>query len=213
MPIELSDMTRRDRNKLRNRREILEAALSVFAEKGYDRSSIQEIADRADFAVSTIYALFDGKEDLYRQVSSDVARRCGDIFDAAMERGVDEFEKLKNFARAKGRAARESPEGIRMLDNEMFGYLHGMSELPSNGIGRIYERFMLRIRDLFRSGIDKGLFVQADPTLLANSLDSITNALLQMSRANPDRYSYDDQIDDVLAIFFGNVLNNYRNPA
>ncbi|MFM1918768.1 MAG: hypothetical protein RLZZ303_402, partial [Candidatus Hydrogenedentota bacterium] len=78
------NLSRRDRNKLRNQQEILEAALGVFAEKGYRDASMQEIADRADFAVSTLYALFENKEDLYRRVSVDIGRRTGQIFEAAM---------------------------------------------------------------------------------------------------------------------------------
>ncbi len=81
MEAKAQELSRRDRNKLKNRTEILEAALSVFAEKGYHQASIQEIADRADFAVSTLYALFENKEDLYRKVSVDVGKRSGEIFD------------------------------------------------------------------------------------------------------------------------------------
>ena len=205
MEARAEDLTRRDRNKLRNRTEILEAAVAVFAEKGYHQASIQEIADRADFAVSTLYALFEGKEDLYRQVTVDVAKRCGDIFDRAMDEGSNEYEKLVNFARAKGEAFRESPDGVRMLDNEVFGTLQGV-ETPSESISQIYDRFMVRIRDLFESGIENGLFVQHDPRLLATSLDSVTNALLRLSRAEPETYAYGERVNEVIDIFFTPVL-------
>ena len=208
--MEAKELTRRDRNKLRNRSEILEAALSVFAEKGYRQASIQEIADRADFAVSTLYALFENKEDLYRQVTVDVAKRCGDIFDRAMDQGEDEYEKLVNFARAKGETFRESPDGTRMLDNEIHGFLQGGVDPPSEGILQIYNRFMERIRGLLESGIANGLFIDHDAELLAISLDSVTNALLRRSRENPDAYAYEERVDEVIDIFFGSVLTNPR---
>ena len=207
------ELTRRDRNKLKHRREILEAALAVFAEKGYHQASIQEIADRADFAVSTIYSLFENKEDVYHKVSVDVAKRCGDIFDRAMAQGANEYEKLVNFSRAKGEAFRESPDGVRMLDNEVHGYLQGAAALtPEDGIRQIYERFMLRIQDLFESGIANGWFVKKDPALLAITLDSMTNALLRLWRAEPETFSYEDRAEEVIGIFFGPVLLR-ENPS
>jgi hypothetical protein len=78
--------------------------------------------------------------------------------------------------------------------------------LPKNGIGEIYERFMGRIRELFASGIRKGLFVKRDPVILATTLDSMTTALIRLAQDDPERYSYEDRIDEAIGIFFGPVL-------
>ena len=201
-----SELSRRDRNKQKNRREIIRAALSVFAEKGYDQASIQEIADRSDFAVSTLYGLFESKEDIYHKVSAYVGRTTGEILDEAMGRGSDEYEKLVNFARAKGAVYKESPDGVRMLEHEQHHARLSGQPLPKNGIGEIYERFMQRIRDLFASGVQKGLFVDLDPAILATSLDSMTTALIRLTQDDPQQFSFEDRIDDVIAIFFGPVL-------
>lgn len=199
------DLSRRDRNKIRNRQEILEAAVAVFSEKGYHQASIQEIADHADFAVSTLYTLFQNKEDLYHQTSVDVGRRCGDIFDRAMAQGENEYEKLVNFARAKGDTFLESPEGTRMLEIESLG---NPEDSPIDGILRIYDRFLIRIRDLFKTGIEKGIFAKHDPMLLAVSLDSTTNALMKLSRTQPNEFPYDDHVDEILTIFFDPIILN-----
>lgn len=199
--------SRRDRNKLRNQKEILDAALAVFAEKGYRDASVQEIADRADFAVSTLYALFENKADLYRQVSVDIGRRTGTIFDDAMKAGNDEYEKLVNCARAKGRAYHESPAGVRMLDHEIQILREASEEdYPENGIGKIYERFMIRIQKLFAEGIRKGLFVTGDPVIMATTLDAATNALMKLCLARPETYDYDARVGEVLNLFFMPVL-------
>lgn len=203
------EMTRRDRNKLRNRKEILEAALAVFAEKGYRDASVQEIADRADFAVSTLYALFANKEDLYRQISIDIGREAGKIFAEAMDRGGNEYEKLVNYARAKGDAFRASPAGSRMLEHEMQILSTERGETPpKDGIGQIYARFMQHIQGLFASGMEKGLFVQGDPALMATILDSCTNALMKLSHTQPEQYVYDARVDEVIRMFFEPVLKN-----
>lgn len=206
MEASASELSRRDRNKQKHRQEIVRAALEVFAEKGYDQASIQEIADRADFAVSTLYGLFESKEDIYHTVSAYVGRTTGAIFDEAMGRGADEYERLVNFARAKGAVYRESPDGVRMLEHEQHHARLTGQPLPKNGIGEIYDRFMQRIRDLFASGVQKGQFVDRDPTVLATALDSMTTALIRLAQDDPERYAYDDRVDEVIAVFFGPVL-------
>ncbi len=213
METQLKELTRRDRNKLRNRREILDAALEIFAAKGYHQASMQAIADRADFAVSTLYALFENKEDLYRKVSADVGRQCGEVFDTAMARGGDPYEKLIHFARAKGDIGRINPDGNRMLENELHDRVSGDVEPPPDGIAQIYDRFMLRIEKLFAQGIADGLFVDHSPALLAMLLDSMTNALMKHSTTVPGARSYDDSVDEAIAIFFGPVLKTKPTTA
>jgi len=200
-------LTRRDRNKLRNRQEILAAARVVFAEKGYQQAGIQEIADRADFAVSTLYSLFDGKEALYRQVSIDVAKQAGSLFDAAMDQGKTPYEKLVQYVRAKGAILREMPEGCRMLEME-WRLLHSPQggEIPKDGIGSIYRRFMGHIEALFTAGIQDGSFVDGDPALMAALLDSTANTLMTLARSDPEHYDYDQRVDEVIALFFSPVL-------
>lgn len=50
------------------RRTIVDAALEVFAERGYSHSSVDEIADRAGITVAVIYRHFASKEELHRAV-------------------------------------------------------------------------------------------------------------------------------------------------
>ncbi len=46
------------------RDRLVAAAAAVFAEKGYDRATVQEIARRADFTTGAIYGRFKGKAEL-----------------------------------------------------------------------------------------------------------------------------------------------------
>ncbi|GAB4482868.1 MAG: TetR/AcrR family transcriptional regulator [Thermodesulfovibrionales bacterium] len=48
-----------------SRRRILAAASVVFAERGYERTSVREVARRAGISVGGIYLYFRNKEDLY----------------------------------------------------------------------------------------------------------------------------------------------------
>jgi AcrR family transcriptional regulator len=58
-------MSRKERERLSRRTAMLEAAQSVFAERGFGQSTLDEIASRAEFGKGTIYNYFPGgKEEM-----------------------------------------------------------------------------------------------------------------------------------------------------
>ena len=53
----------------KERRElIIEAALEVFSERGYEGAAIKKIADRVNINQALIYQHFKNKEDLYKSI-------------------------------------------------------------------------------------------------------------------------------------------------
>lgn len=61
---------RRERNKQRMRARIFSAALSLFAEKGFEQTKVDDITERADVARGTFFNHFQHKEELVTTWSS-----------------------------------------------------------------------------------------------------------------------------------------------
>src|SRR2546423_15544582 len=63
------------------RERLIEAAAAVFAEKGYDRAGVQEIARRAGLTTGAIYGRFTGKADLLQAaIESRTNDELDDLF-------------------------------------------------------------------------------------------------------------------------------------
>ena len=63
MSTDSPSLSRRERERQQRRRAMLHAAQAVFAEKGYSRATLDEIADRAEFGKGTLYNYFDGGKE------------------------------------------------------------------------------------------------------------------------------------------------------
>ena len=74
----------RERKKQRTRLQIAEAALALFAERGFDRVTVAEVAERAEVSPATVFNYFPTKEDLvYRELEAFEAN----LVDAVRDRG------------------------------------------------------------------------------------------------------------------------------
>ncbi len=59
-----TDATRTQKRAIRTRNRLMKAALSIFSEKGFDSTTIEDITERADLGKGTFYRHFPGKDEL-----------------------------------------------------------------------------------------------------------------------------------------------------
>lgn len=75
---EIENGSRRERRIAARQAQILEAAESVFSQKGYERATTREIADAADVSEGTLYNYFGSKSDLLDAVAQSFANDITD---------------------------------------------------------------------------------------------------------------------------------------
>ena len=199
-------MPRREREKLRQRKEMLAAALGLFSEKGYHNVSMQEIAQKAEFAIGTLYKFFKNKEDLYKALMLEKANKFDDELTKTLKEPDDEIEKLRNYVRAKGELFRADVAMIRLYFAETRGASFNVMALDSE-IRQQYYRFLQTLASVFERGIRRKRFKNiADPYYLAISLDSLTNAFLFLWVEAPERHPFPEDPDTILDILFKGLV-------
>jgi TetR/AcrR family transcriptional regulator, regulator of mycofactocin system len=78
---------RRERKKLETRRALQQAALRLFAERGYDETTVEDITEAADVAVRTFFRYFRSKHDV---LVGDSLALSAQVEQALHERPPDE---------------------------------------------------------------------------------------------------------------------------
>ena len=68
----MSTTSRKEREKERNREQILTAADEVFRRKGYQGTTMEQVADEAEFSKGTLYLYFGSKFALFAELSNRV---------------------------------------------------------------------------------------------------------------------------------------------
>ncbi len=201
------NLPRREREKLRQRQEMLAAALDLFSQKGYHNVSMHEIAEKAEFAIGTLYKFFQNKEDLYKTI---VLERCDTFEDAvrrAMEQSDDEIEKLRHYVRLRGERFRDNLPFVRLFLAESRGISFNLKAGVDNEVRQRYYEILKRLASVFASGMRNKRFKKiTDPYYLAVALDSAIDASLLLWLDNPERHPYPEDPDAILDIFFKGLI-------
>lgn len=96
------------------REQLLDVGREVFAERGFDAASIEEIASRAGVSKPVVYEHFGGKEGLYAVVVDREVRRLLDAITSALS-GEHPRDLLESAALALLGYIDNSTDGFRIL--------------------------------------------------------------------------------------------------
>jgi TetR/AcrR family transcriptional regulator len=205
--MEVQKLPRREREKLRQRQDILAAALDLFSQKGYHNVCMHEIAAKAEFAIGTLYKFFQNKEDLYKTL---VLERCDDFAAGlcrAMDQSDDEVEKLRHYVRFRSDRFRNNLPFVRLFLAESRGIGFNLKAGLDDEVRKRYYDILERLALVFASGIDNQRFKRiADPYYLAVALDSVLDASLLLWLDTPERHPYPEDPDAILNIFFKGLI-------
>jgi len=200
-------LSRRERERLRQRQEMLAAALELFPEKGYHNVSMHEIAEKAEFAIGTLYKFFRNKEDLYKSLIVEQAERFHKALTKAIEEADNEIQKLRNYVKAKREVFAANISVIRLYFAETRGASFNIKAGLDKEIRKRYDRFMHALASVFESGIKRKLFRKiAEPYHLAIALDGICNAFLLLWLEAPEDHPFPENPDVILNFLFKGLM-------
>lgn len=143
-------LSRKERERLYKRQEIISAARMVFASRGFAAATLDEIAERAEFGKGTLYSYFESKEELFETVIADIFDEFVGIAAESLsvsDRGVE--ERYLTFARDVLRHLFEH-HGIYFL---MVGEMHKMHH--QSHFATIFPDLLLILAEPLKKAVPK----------------------------------------------------------
>ena len=104
------ELSRRERNTLRTRRQIVRAACELVLEDGYERATITRIAERADLATRTVTTRFASKEDIFFGGMDEHVDRAEQHLRSGGGDTIDRLRAWIDDESARAQAQPEDPE-------------------------------------------------------------------------------------------------------
>lgn len=115
----LLTLTDRSTGQEDKRRLILDAAVHVFAQKGYHTSRVGDIAEEAGVAHGLLYHYFRSKDELLETIVRETWRDVLDAVRVVEETDETARERLAGVAKILLRAWRRDPDLVRVLVREV----------------------------------------------------------------------------------------------
>ena len=203
-----NQLSRKEREHLRHKEEILEVALRLFSDRGFHNVSMQEIAEQSEFSVGTLYKFFESKESLFAALMKSCANRVSDILMPILEEKTDERQKISNYIKAHKQIIEDHAPPIRLyLSQNVPSALTVRTNVePETDVVR--DAIHQKLSDVFESGMRKGFFRDIDPWIATLSLSAMLESFVFVMIKTPEQISIEDGISGIEEIFFNGSLRH-----
>lgn len=197
-------MTRKKREFLARRNEILDAATRLFANKGYHGTSMNEIAKEAEFSTGSLYNFFQNKEELYFSLLQEKIGALEKKANKVYEGEAPLEEKLRLYVDTVLGFFEKERDFFRIFVEQRSTFETSAKGKFSDVIHESYQRYLGNMVKLMEKGVTEGLLKPFHPGELALSFIGILNAfiIIFVNTKTETSSGLRDQGRHVIEIFF-----------
>ena len=205
-----NQLSRKEREHLRHKEEILEVALKLFSDRGFHNVSMQEIAEESEFSVGTLYNFFESKESLFAALMTSCVHRISDILMPILEEEVDERQRINNYIKAHKQIIEDHAPSIRLyLSQNVPSALTVRPDIDPE-TDAVRDVIHQKLSNIFESGMRKGIFKDMDPRMAALSLSAMLESFVFAMIKSPGQISNEDGMTRIEEIFFNGTLKHSK---
>lgn len=147
------------------REDIIAAAVCEFQRTGFDRTTMNQIAEAADVSKRTIYKHFSGKDELFLAIVQELLQRTESGPELIYCPGQDLAEALGGHA--SGLIELMTTGSLQMLARVTLSRFLARPELVSQTIGN-HRRFQARLTRWIKAAVADGRLQAEDPDWMAS---------------------------------------------
>jgi TetR/AcrR family transcriptional regulator len=197
---------RREREREQRRNDIIDAAERVFFSKGWQSSTMDDVAEAAELSKATLYLYFKNRDELY----AAILVRGSEILYDGFKRAVESHGTGLEQTEAIGRAYMAFHEQHRdYYDAMLYFEARGFDTCDDCEYGQKCEEYRERIMELVARAVGNGvadgtLRADLDPVMTAVLLWASSSGVLSALATSGDkvRTAYNIDLDDFVDAFF-----------
>lgn len=155
---------------------IMEVAIELFAEKGFEGTSIRDLATKADVNVAMINYYFGSKEKLFECMVKQKAAYTKDILEEIVNNEhLSEIEKIDRIIDSYVSRLFSNRKFHRVIHQELM--LNEREVLQDTIVNLLFPNSLL-LRNVIDAGVKKGAFKKVDSLLVVATIVGTINQIL-----------------------------------
>ena len=149
----------------KTKRKIFETSMKLFAEKGYDATSIEEITATVGVAKGTLYYHFSSKEEIFNFLIEEGMKLLQNSIDIKTAKFSNYIDKIKAIILIQIKIVMKYEDLITILLSQFWGQEQRHQKCQKH----IFE-YISKIEDIVEQGIKKGEIKQGNPQVIASEI-------------------------------------------
>lgn len=147
----------------KTKRKIFETSMDLFAKKGYEATSIEEITSVVGVAKGTLYYHFSSKEEIFNFLVEEGMKLLKNSIDIKTSKLENSLDKLKAITLIQVKIIAKYENFISMLLSQIWG------QEPRNKKCREYVfEYINMIEDIIKEGMKKEELISGDSSVIAS---------------------------------------------
>jgi len=207
---DMEKVDRKVREHLTHRKEILSAAEKLFAARGFFPTTMNEIAQEAQFGTGTLYKYFKSKEDLYFTLIDEKTAEINGPVKAELSKKIPAVERIEKILRIQFNFFERNRDFFRIYISERSRFEWTVKDDLGKGIHEKMVAYIDLLTQVMKQGIKDGAFKPKDPMDLAHALVGIVNSFVFEWLIAPRPYPLLSKVDTVLDIFLRGAQRTER---
>lgn len=159
------------------KKNLIETAVRLFAEQGYDGTTTLQISREAGVTEPLIYYHFKGKEELFTYILNDAFDEYMSRLEALPHETATEFKKIENLIHATQKAVEEMPRRTRLVMSSCPARIKDPDHVCYSRMIDIYNWYQAYLTRCLEKGIATGEFREVPVAETAFVLISMINGM------------------------------------
>lgn len=167
----------------KTKRKIFETSMKLFAEKGYDATSIEEITATVGVAKGTLYYHFSSKEEIFNFLVEEGIKLLQNSIDIKTSKLSNYIDKIKAIVLIEIKIVLKYEDIITILLSQFYGKEARNQKCQKH----IYE-YISKIEEIVKEGIEQGQIKQGDPKAIASEIYGLICSSLVYKLRNQENF-------------------------
>lgn len=146
----------------KTKRKIFETSMKLFAQKGYEATSIEEITATVGVAKGTLYYHFSSKEEIFNFLVEEGVKLLLNSVEIKTEKLVNYMDKIKAIILIQVKIIFKYEDLIKILLSQFWG-----NEVRNQTCKRCVYTYINKIEYIVKEGIKQKEIKQGDPKAIA----------------------------------------------